>query len=145
MTQVLETMIERQRLEMHQKLNEMFKTYFDAKEMEITKAASEPEKHEEDDELYRLRQAAIRSSETKRTVENCSEPEKETTALENKEKKDNFSCPKFDTFDQFKKYKQKMRDEGRTDQSLIVSIPNISETIDVDEELSRFTGGDSES
>lgn len=53
MTQVLETMIERQRLEMHQKLNEMFKTYFDAKEMEITKATSEPEKNEEDDELYR--------------------------------------------------------------------------------------------
>ena len=53
MTQVLETMIERQRLEMHQKLNEMFKTYFDAKEMEITKAASEPDKNDEDDELYR--------------------------------------------------------------------------------------------
>ena len=31
MTQVLETMMERQRLEMHKKLNEMFKTYFDAK------------------------------------------------------------------------------------------------------------------
>ena len=74
----------------------------------------------------RLRQAAIRSSETKRTVENSSEPERETTAVENKEKKDNFSSPKFDSFDQFKKYKQKMRDEGRTDQSLIVSIPNIS-------------------
>ena len=31
MTQVLETMMERQRLEMHKKLNEMFKTYFDAR------------------------------------------------------------------------------------------------------------------
>ena len=31
MTQVLETMMERQRLEMHRRLNEMFKTYFDAR------------------------------------------------------------------------------------------------------------------
>ena len=39
MTQVLETMIERQRLEMHQKLNEMFKTYFDAKELELNQVS----------------------------------------------------------------------------------------------------------
>jgi rRNA pseudouridine-1189 N-methylase Emg1 (Nep1/Mra1 family) len=31
MTQVLEAMMERQRLEMHRRLNEMFKTYFDAR------------------------------------------------------------------------------------------------------------------
>jgi len=44
MTQVLETMMERQRLEMHKKLNEMFKTYFDARteDLEI-----EPEDDEE--------------------------------------------------------------------------------------------------
>ena len=44
MTQVLETMMERQRLEMHKKLNEMFKTYFDARteDLEI-----EGEDHEE--------------------------------------------------------------------------------------------------
>ena len=59
MTQVLETMIERQRLEMHQKLNEMFKTYFDAKEIELNQAdppesPSSPPKKEEidpDDDL----------------------------------------------------------------------------------------------
>jgi len=52
MTQVLETMIERQRLEMHQKLNEMFKTYFDAKELELNQPDPvELKKDDEDDEL----------------------------------------------------------------------------------------------
>lgn len=58
MTQVLETMIERQRLEMHQKLNEMFKTYFDAKEMELNqvdqaeiKDQIELKKDDDDDDL----------------------------------------------------------------------------------------------
>lgn len=47
MTQVLETMMERQRLEMHKKLNEMFKTYFDARteDLEI-----EPEENQDDEE-----------------------------------------------------------------------------------------------
>ena len=43
MTQVLETMMERQRLEMHKRLNEMFKTYFDAR-------ANIEDKDEEEDE-----------------------------------------------------------------------------------------------
>lgn len=47
MTQVLETMMERQRLEMHKKLNEMFKTYFDARteDLEI-----EQEENQDDEE-----------------------------------------------------------------------------------------------
>ena len=44
MTQVLETMMERQRLEMHKKLNEMFKTYFDARTEDLD---LEPEEEEE--------------------------------------------------------------------------------------------------
>ena len=44
MTQVLETMMERQRLEMHKRLNEMFKTYFDAR-------ANIEEKDEEDEDI----------------------------------------------------------------------------------------------
>ena len=44
MTQVLETMMERQRLEMHKKLNEMFKTYFDARTEDLD---LEPEEGEE--------------------------------------------------------------------------------------------------
>ena len=81
--------------------------------------------------LDRLRQAAIRSSETKRTISNlkdevgsnCDEKldEPSQDADPREEKQQNFA-----NFDQFKKYKQKMRDEGRADQSLIVSIPNIS-------------------
>ena len=94
MTQVLETMMERQRLEMHKKLNEMFKTYFDAK-------TTNQDNLDEDEELNELRQAAIKSTNQE------SESEKIT----------------FDSFHQFKQYKQKMRDQGN---NLIVSIPNLN-------------------
>lgn len=53
MTQVLETMMERQRLEMHKKLNEMFKTYFDARteDLEIEQEENQVEQNEvEEDE-----------------------------------------------------------------------------------------------
>jgi hypothetical protein len=73
--------------------------------------------------MFRLRQAAIRSSETKRTIEN------NETASENEEEIKTTQMQKFENFDQFKKYKQKLRDEGRTEQSLIVSIPNITGTV----------------
>lgn len=77
-----------------------------------------------------MRQAAIRSSETKRTFENndlsndTEELVAESTDLTEPIKSD--QKQQFANFDQFKKYKQKMREQGRTDQSLIVSIPNIS-------------------
>ena len=95
MTQVLETMMERQRLEMHKKLNEMFKTYFDAKTI------TQDDNADEDEELNQLRQAAIKSTNQESESEKIS----------------------FDSFHQFKKYKQKMRDQGN---SLIVSIPNLN-------------------
>ena len=47
MTQVLETMMERQRLEMHKKLNEMFKTYFDARTEDLDLEPEEEEQAEE--------------------------------------------------------------------------------------------------
>ena len=103
MTQVLETMMERQRLEMHKKLNEMFKTYFDAK------TTNNDVEDDIDKELNELRQAAIKS-----------------TAKEDED--ENEKPVNFDNFHQFKKYKQKMRDQGS---SLIVSIPNLNGTYDI--------------
>ena len=51
MTQVLETMMERQRLEMHKKLNEMFKTYFDARteDLDLEPEEGEPEENQPED------------------------------------------------------------------------------------------------
>merc|ERR1711953_660193 len=99
MTQVLETMMERQRLEMNRRLNEMFKTYFDAR------ANMENKEDEQiDDELNLLREAAMQSTN---------------------ENNDN-DGQKFQSFHQFKEYKAKMREKGLDNEFLIVSIPNIN-------------------
>ena len=75
-----------------------------------------------------MRQAAIRSSETKRTFENNDLPTEaeELGGTDSTQENVENQTQTFANFDQYKKYKQKMREQGRTDQSLIVSIPNIS-------------------
>ena len=108
--------MERQRLEMHKKLNEMFKTYFDAKTTTADDEALGSAEYimfsrklceisnktlAQDKELNELREAAIKSTKDDKPVS-------------------------FDSFHQFKKYKQKMRDQGRDNGSLIVSIPNLN-------------------
>lgn len=141
MTQVLETMMERQRLEMHKKLNEMFKTYFDAQtanldfedeeveqeEEEIPQQDEEPvdqepddDEDEEDIELNELRQAAMQSANIDSSSESLSGSKSKKPLAE---KDGNI---RFENFQQFKEYKQKMREKGLENESLIVSIPNTN-------------------
>ena len=143
--QVLETMMERQRLETHQKLNEMFKQYFQAHEAQNQYNDAARQNRDEEDELdrsvvffpfldlhfidSRLREAAIKSTETKRTF-----------SVDNSEKQ------KFESFAEFKKYKQTMRESGGNEE-MLVSLPNISDNAAdiVDAELNLSQNGAPES
>lgn len=164
MTQVLETMMERQRLEMHKKLNEMFKTYFDARteDLEIepeedeenqidqNEVEDEEEDDEEDAELIerafenyqqrmtkKLRQAAMQSANIDSSQSGTESDSKSKREVLDSKKSES---PRFENFQQFKEYKQKMRDQGLENESIIVSIPNTtaeSSTI-LDNEMSEM-------
>ena len=138
-------MMERQRLETHQKLNEMFKQYFQAHEAQNQYNDAARQNRDEEDELdrsviyfpfldlyfidSRLREAAIKSTETKRTF-----------SVDNSEKQ------KFESFAEFKKYKQTMRESGGNEE-MLVSLPNISDNAAdiVDAELNLSQNGAPES
>ena len=72
---------------------------------------------------FRLRQAAMQSA----NIDSCqsgaeSDSKSKREVLDSKKSE----SPRFENFQQFKEYKQKMRDQGLENESIIVSIPNTT-------------------
>ena len=72
---------------------------------------------------FRLRQAAMQSANIDSSQSGAESDSKSKREVLDSKKSES---PRFENFQQFKEYKQKMRDQGLENESIIVSIPNTT-------------------